>query len=70
MSTATTSYADVVAGVRAALAANTHALDDCRTDDVVATFCTDGTFEGPGLGTHEGHDALRARSARFVTETT
>jgi SnoaL-like domain len=60
MSTATTSYADVVAGVRAALAAYTHALDDGRTDDVVATFCTDGTFEGPGLGTHEGHEALRA----------
>jgi hypothetical protein len=55
-----TTYADVVEGVRATLAAYTHALDDGRTDDVVATFCPDGSFESPGLGMHEGHDALRA----------
>jgi hypothetical protein len=53
-------YADVVAGVRATMAAYAHALDDGRTDDVVATFCADGTFESPGLGTFEGHDAIRA----------
>jgi hypothetical protein len=52
-------YADVVEGVRATLAAYTQALDDGRTDDVVATFCRDGVCEIPGLGTHEGHDALR-----------
>ncbi len=55
-----TSYADVVEGVRAALAAYTHALDDGRTNDVVATFCADGAVDIPGMGTHEGHDALRA----------
>ena len=49
----------VDAGVRAALAAYTQALDDGRTDDVVATFCTDGSIELPGMGTHVGHDALR-----------
>jgi ketosteroid isomerase-like protein len=54
------SFADVAEGVRAALAAYTHALDDGRTDDVVATFCPDGAVEIPGMGTHEGHDALRA----------
>jgi ketosteroid isomerase-like protein len=64
MSTDTT-YADVVAGVRAAIAAYTHALDDGRTDDVVATFCTDGVVEIPGMGTHEGHDALRAAYATW-----
>lgn len=53
-------YADVVAGVRAVLAAYTHALDDGRTDDIVATFCADGVCEIPGMGTHAGHDALRA----------
>jgi hypothetical protein len=53
-------FADVAEGVRAAIAAYTLALDDGRTDDVVATFCTDGSVELPGLGTHEGHDALRA----------
>ena len=51
----TLSYTDVVEGVRAALAAYTHALDDGRTDDVVATFCADGGVEIPGLGIHEGH---------------
>jgi len=54
------SYADVVEGVRATLAAYVHALDDGRTDDVLATFCPDGAFESPGLGRYEGHDALRA----------
>jgi hypothetical protein len=53
-------FAEVVEGVRAAIAAYTHALDDGRTDDVVATFCADGGCDIPGLGTFEGHDALRA----------
>ena len=53
------SYAEVVEGVRAAMAAYTQALDDGRTEAVVATFCSDGTCEIPGLGTHQGHDALR-----------
>ncbi len=52
-------YAQVVEGVRATLACYTQALDDGRTDDVVATFCPDGACEIPGLGTHEGHEALR-----------
>ena len=51
-------YADVVEGVRATIAAYTHALDDGRTDDVVATFCTDGVCDIPGMGIHTGHDAL------------
>ena len=38
-------FADVAEGVRATLAAYTHALDDGRTDDVVATFCPDGVVE-------------------------
>jgi hypothetical protein len=52
-------HADVVEGVRAAIAAYTLALDDGRTDDVVATFCPDGMIDIPGLGTYEGHAALR-----------
>ena len=56
----TTSYTEVVEGIRATIAAYTHALDDGRTDDVVATFCPDGVVEIPGMGTHIGHDALRA----------
>ena len=63
---ATTNLAVVDAGVRAALAAYTHALDDGRTDDVVSTFCPDGGVEIPGLGTHEGHAALRAAYGQWV----
>ena len=46
------------------IAAYTQAVDDGRTDDVVATFCGDGSVDIPGLGTHEGHDALRAAYAK------
>ena len=59
-------YAEVVEGVRAALAAYTQAVDDGRTDDVVATFCPDGGCDIPGLGAHRGHEALRAAYARVV----
>ena len=58
-------YAEVGEGVRATLAAYTQALDDGRTDDVVATFCPDGVCEIPGMGTHQGHDALRAAYSRW-----
>jgi hypothetical protein len=54
-----TTYADVAEGIRATIAAYAQALDDGRTDDVVATFCPDGGCDIPGMGTHEGHDALR-----------
>jgi 3-phenylpropionate/cinnamic acid dioxygenase small subunit len=53
-------FADVAEGVRAAMAAYAHALDDGRTDDVVAMFTADGTFEFPGVGTYEGSEALHA----------
>ena len=61
-----TTFADVAEGVRATIAAYTHALDDGRTDDVVATFCADGGVDMPGLGVHEGHDALRAAYAKVA----
>jgi hypothetical protein len=52
-------YAEVAEGVRATIAAYTLALHDGRTDDVVDTFCADGVCDIPGMGTHEGHSALR-----------
>jgi SnoaL-like domain len=58
-------YADVVEGVRATIVAYTHALDDGRTDDVVATFCRDGVCDIPGMGTHVGHEALHEAYARW-----
>jgi hypothetical protein len=54
-----TTYAEVAEGVRAAIAEYTQALDDGRTDELVATFCPDGSCDIPGLGRHEGHAALR-----------
>ena len=51
--------ADVAEGVRTAIACYTQALDDGRTDDVVATFCPDGVCEMPGAGRIEGAAALR-----------
>ena len=53
-------FAEVAEGVRATIASYTQALDDGRTDDVVATFCADGGCDIPGFGTYEGHDPLRA----------
>lgn len=54
------SYAEVVAGVRASVGAYAQALDDGRTDDVVALFTTDGSCDIPGLGAPEGRTALHA----------
>lgn len=58
-------YAEVAEGVRSALAVYAQALDDGRTEDVVATFCPDGVCEIPGMGTHSGHDALRAAYSKW-----
>lgn len=57
-------YADVVAGVGATIAAYSQAVDDGRTDDVVATYCADGSCDIQALGAHEGHEALRAAYAK------
>jgi ketosteroid isomerase-like protein len=64
--TTDTTFAEVAEGVRATIATYTQALDDGRTDDVVATFCPDGVCDIPGMGTHEGHDALRAAYAGWA----
>ncbi len=61
----THTLADVVAGVGNTMAAYTQALDDGRTEDIVATFCPDGVCDMPGLGRHVGHDALRAAYDRW-----
>jgi hypothetical protein len=58
-------YAEVAEGVRATIGTYTQALDDGRTEDVVATFCPDGTCELPGMGAHSGHDALRRAFSRW-----
>ncbi len=59
-------YTEVIEGVRAAIAAYAQALDDGRTDDLVATFCADGVAEIPGSGTFSGQEALQQGYARFT----
>ena len=61
-----TTLADVRAGVDQALAGYVQALDDGRTDEVVATFCPDGSIDFGPIGAHEGTDALRAAYAGWV----
>ncbi|WP_433710306.1 nuclear transport factor 2 family protein [Nocardia sp. CA-084685] len=51
--------AQVAHGVHTAIAAYAHALDDGRTDDIVALFSPDGVSEIMGVGTFEGHEAIR-----------
>jgi ketosteroid isomerase-like protein len=51
---------DTVEGVRAAIAAYCHALDDGRVDDLVALFTADGTSALPGMEPVTGTEALRA----------
>ena len=58
--------ADTIEGVRAALAAYCHALDDGRTDDVVALFTDDGRAALPGIEPAEGSAALRALYRKVV----
>ena len=55
-----------IEGIRQTLAAYTQALDDGRTEAVVATFCEDGSADLPGLGHVEGHDALREVYAKVA----
>lgn len=58
--------ATTVEGIRQTIAAYTQALDDGRTDDIVATFCPDGSIDIPFIGAHEGHDALHEVYAKLA----
>lgn len=61
-----TEYADASARIRDALAAYAHALDDGRTDDIVALFTEDAVATLPGIPRLEGKDAIRAAYAEMV----
>jgi ketosteroid isomerase-like protein len=52
--------------VRNAIAAYCHALDDGRTDDVVALFCDDAKVDLPGQGVFEGKAAIAEAYAGFA----
>jgi hypothetical protein len=62
-------FADADAGIRAAIAAYAHAVDDGRPDDVVATFCPDGRVHLPGVGRLVGHEAIHAAFAAMKTRS-
>jgi 3-phenylpropionate/cinnamic acid dioxygenase small subunit len=62
----TTTQAQVAVGVQATLAAYARALDNGRTDEVVALFRPDGIAEIAGMGTFQGHDAIREIYAGLV----
>ena len=52
-------YVEAIEGVRRTIAEYTQALDDGRTEAVVATYADDGIFDMPGVGRFAGLDALR-----------
>ena len=56
---------EVSEAVRGAIAAYAHALDDGRTDDVVAMLCDDASIDMPGIGAQQGIEALRATYAKL-----
>jgi ketosteroid isomerase-like protein len=55
-----TSYADVFAGVYAAVAAHAQHQDAGNTDGIMALYTADAVLEVPGMGAFEGADAIRA----------
>lgn len=53
-----TSYAEVVAGVRATIGAHTQAQDAGLTDEIVALYMPDAVLEVPGIEAIEGREAI------------
>jgi len=62
----TTTEAQVAVRVQSTLAAYAKALDEGRTDDVVALFHPSGSLEIAGMGTFQGRDAIREVYAGLV----
>jgi hypothetical protein len=61
--TAAETFAQSVASMRDTIAAYAMAVDDGRTDDIVMTFCPDGSATLPGFEVTAGHGALRVMFA-------
>jgi ketosteroid isomerase-like protein len=53
-----TTIESVTAGVKATIAAQAHAQDDGRTDDLAALYTEDAVIVVPGVATLEGRDAI------------
>jgi ketosteroid isomerase-like protein len=68
MTTGADRFADVLAGIRVAVAAHAQAQDDGRTDDLVELYCTDGAVEVPDVGVFEGRDVLRETFAGWAPQ--
>jgi hypothetical protein len=54
-------YAQVVAGIRATIAAYARALDDAEPDELAATFCRDGVLVLYGADVITGRSAILAK---------
>ncbi|MEU4658446.1 nuclear transport factor 2 family protein [Streptomyces sp. NPDC023723] len=61
----TANQASTTAHVQRAIGAYAHAVDADRVDDIVELFWPDGVAEITGVGTFEGHEAIRAGYANF-----
>jgi ketosteroid isomerase-like protein len=55
-----TTYAEVFAGVYAAVAAHAQHQDAGNTDGIMALYTPDAVLEVPGMGVYEGADVIRA----------
>jgi 3-phenylpropionate/cinnamic acid dioxygenase small subunit len=53
-------YGDAAARIRDTIAAYAQAVDDGRTEDIVATFLPDGWASFPGAEPARGHEGIRA----------
>jgi uncharacterized protein (TIGR02246 family) len=58
--------AQAIQDIRNLIAGYAHAIDDGRTDDVVATFCPDATVAIPGRDVLTGLEAIRTAYAGMV----
>src|ERR1022692_1006212 len=52
-------FAQTAEGIRAAIAKYAQALEDRRIEDVVGTFCPDGSIDISGLGRQQGREAIQ-----------
>jgi uncharacterized protein (TIGR02246 family) len=63
------SFEAVTAGVKATIAAQAHAQDDGRTDDLVALYTEDAVIVVPGVATLEGREAIRTAFNEWKPQT-
>ncbi|MBL7493176.1 nuclear transport factor 2 family protein [Frankia sp. AgB1.9] len=61
-------YGDAAARIRDTIAAYAQAVDDARTEDIVATFLPDGWASFPGAEPARGHEGIRATYSALTSD--